>query len=116
MSRQLHGFKAWLIQRVSAIYLAVYFIFLFAYLMFYPPENFQMWRDWVAHPAISISITLFVLSLAIHAWVGMRDIFFDYIKPVGLKLALISVLALALLASVFWALQAIILLQVGGGA
>ena len=35
-----------------------------------------------------IATLLFVLALALHAWVGMRDIFMDYVQPLGLRLAL----------------------------
>jgi succinate dehydrogenase / fumarate reductase membrane anchor subunit len=31
---------------------------------------------------------LFVLSLMFHAWVGVRDIWMDYVKPTGVRLTL----------------------------
>ena len=35
-----------------------------------------------------VATLLFVVSLAWHAWVGVRDILMDYVKPDGLRLAL----------------------------
>ncbi|MBT5229204.1 MAG: succinate dehydrogenase, hydrophobic membrane anchor protein [Methylococcales bacterium] len=114
MSRQFQGLKAWLMQRVTAVYLLCFLIYFMGVLLVCPPEDYQAWRSWVATPWISISMSVFIISLALHAWVGMRDIFIDYIKPIGLKIGLLSLLGLALISSVFWALQAIVLLQLGG--
>ena len=48
---------------------------------------------------------MFAVSLAWHAWVGVRDILMDYVKPDGLRLAL-QVLFILLLASYLgWAVQ-----------
>jgi succinate dehydrogenase / fumarate reductase membrane anchor subunit len=32
-------------------------------------------------------VLLFTVSALIHAWIGMRDILMDYVKPTGLRLA-----------------------------
>ena len=44
-------------------------------------------------------------SLAWHAWVGMRDIWMDYIKPVGLRLVLQVATLVWLVGCAGWALQ-----------
>ena len=54
------------------------------------------WRDLFAHGWMRVATLLFIVSLAWHAWVGVRDILMDYIKPDGLRLAL-QVLTLLLL-------------------
>jgi succinate dehydrogenase / fumarate reductase membrane anchor subunit len=48
---------------------------------------------------------LFVVSLLYHAWVGVRNIFMDYIKPVGLRLTLHVLVILALAWYGAWAVQ-----------
>jgi len=116
MSRQLQGLKAWLLQRVTAVYLAFYSLYLLFIFAFSSPFTYVEWRAWVAQPVISVSMMLYLLALALHAWVGMRDIVIDYVKPMGLKLFLLSVLAFALIGNVYWALQAILLLHVGATA
>ena len=48
---------------------------------------------------------LFVLSLLLHAWVGVRNIFMDYIKDTGVRLILYVLVILALVAYGVWAWQ-----------
>jgi len=46
---------------------------------------------------------LFVMALLYHAWIGMRDIFMDYVKPTGIRLALQFAVVVALLFYLIWA-------------
>ena len=46
---------------------------------------------------------LFVLSLLYHAWVGVRNIFMDYVKDLGVRLVLDVVAILALITYGVWA-------------
>ena len=39
-------------------------------------------------PVGQILATLAFVALAWHAWIGVRDIWMDYVKPVGLRLVL----------------------------
>ena len=48
---------------------------------------------------------LFILSLCFHAWVGVRDIWMDYVKCVCTRLTLHILTALTLLACAGWATQ-----------
>ena len=46
-----------------------------------------------------------IVSLALHAWVGMRDIWMDYIKPVWLRLLLQVATIVWLVGCTGWAVQ-----------
>ena len=46
-----------------------------------------------------------ILAMLFHAWLGVRDIFMDYIKPTDVRLVLHSVVALLLIGYVGWAAQ-----------
>ena len=59
----------------------------------------------MSHGAIRIATFLFAISLFYHAWIGIRDIWMDYVKPAGLRLALHVLTALALIAYTGWTLQ-----------
>jgi succinate dehydrogenase / fumarate reductase membrane anchor subunit len=48
---------------------------------------------------------LFVVSVLLHAWVGMRDILMDYVKPTGWRLALQIVVVLVLVGAAGWAVE-----------
>ncbi len=54
-----------------------------------------------------IATFLFLVSLFLHAWVGVRDILMDYIKPVGLRLALEALVIVVLVGFGGYAVQAL---------
>ena len=53
--------------------------------------------------AIKFLTFLFFVSLFYHAWIGIRDIWMDYIQPVGLRLTLHVLTAAALVGYTAWA-------------
>ena len=111
MSRQASGLRAWTLQRISAVYLGIFLLVLLHRFGFHPPADFAAWRGWVATPWVSIGLMLFAVSLLLHAWVGIRDVLIDYVRPIGARVALLSLFAFLLIASGLWALQAVLLVQ-----
>ena len=109
MSRGASGLRAWVLQRISAVYLAVFTFILLGYFLIEPPADFAAWRGWVVRPWVSIGRLLYIASLILHAWVGIRDVLIDYVPVLALRLTLLSVFALLLLGSGLWALKAILL-------
>jgi len=100
-----YGTRGWLVQRVTALIMALYTPFALVYFLSRAPWTYESWRALFAHGWMRIATLLFVVSLAWHAWVGARDILMDYIKHDGLRLAL-QVLAVLLLAGyVSWAVE-----------
>jgi succinate dehydrogenase / fumarate reductase membrane anchor subunit len=112
MSRQAAGLKAWIVQRVTAVYLAAFSVYLVLYFTFSRPADHEQLAAWAASPWIAVGLLLFVPLLLAHAWVGIRDVLIDYVKPIGMRVALLAVMALIFLASGLWVLQALILVQV----
>lgn len=108
MSRRAYGLRTWLLQRVTAVYVAAFTLFLAAHFLFDPPASYLAWREWMARPAIGVAWAVFVVAVLVHVWVGVRDVFMDYVHPAGLRLAALSLLGLALLALGFWALSALL--------
>jgi succinate dehydrogenase / fumarate reductase membrane anchor subunit len=62
---------------------------------------------------VTLGLLLFIPLLLAHAWVGIRDVLIDYVKPIAVRIGLLALFALLFLASGLWALQALILVQVG---
>ena len=54
---------------------------------------------------MKLATFLFFVSLFLHAWIGMRDILMDYIKPLSTRLALQVVVIVLLVAWAGWAIQ-----------
>jgi succinate dehydrogenase / fumarate reductase membrane anchor subunit len=48
---------------------------------------------------------LFFLALLYHAWVGVRDIIMDYVKPTGIRLALQTLVGTALVFYLVWSVS-----------
>ena len=100
-----YGLRDWLAQRVTAVIMAVYSIILAVVLLSGQPINYAVWHDLFTQGWMRVATLLFAVSLAWHAWVGVRDIIMDYIKPTGLRLALESVVLLTIAGYVAWAIQ-----------
>ena len=66
------------------------------------PLDFAGWQALFAPLWLRVLMLLASLALALHAWVGMRDIFMDYVHPIGLRLALYLAVIVTLAASVAW--------------
>ena len=100
-----YGLRGWLVQRVSAVVMALYTLLFVIILLVAPPRHYGAWKALFANQAMKLATFLFLVSLLMHAWVGMRDILMDYIKPTGWRLALEAVVIAALVAYAGWSLQ-----------
>jgi succinate dehydrogenase / fumarate reductase membrane anchor subunit len=109
VSRQASGLRAWILQRISAIYLGVFSVILAAHFLFEPPADYVAWQQWVTQPWVTLGLFLFIASLLLHAWVGIRDVLIDYVHPLMLRLSLLTLFGLLFIGSGLWALQAIFL-------
>ncbi|RMS19563.1 succinate dehydrogenase, hydrophobic membrane anchor protein [Pseudomonas coronafaciens pv. porri] len=78
------GLYDWMAQRVSAVVLAAYFIFLIGYMVFHPGLSYAQWHDLFAHNGMRIFSLLALVALGAHAWVGMWTIATDYLTPMAL--------------------------------
>jgi succinate dehydrogenase / fumarate reductase membrane anchor subunit len=98
-----YGLGDWLLQRLTAVVMASYTLFVFGCIAAGRPSSYTDLRAMLADGFIRIFTMLFFVALLYHAWVGMRDILMDYVKAAGLRLALQSAVALALLFYLIWA-------------
>jgi len=105
--RRVSGMQAWALQRITAVYLALYIAYMIGLFIFAPPASHDAWQLWMAQPHVSMSTLLFFGSLLFHAWVGIRNILLDYIKPFGLRLALLTAVGLGLMACGAWSLEVV---------
>jgi succinate dehydrogenase / fumarate reductase membrane anchor subunit len=100
-----YGLRDWLAQRITAVIMAVYTVIAVTVLLGGKPINYAVWRDLFAQGWMRVATLLFAASLAWHAWVGMRDILMDYVKPDGLRLSLQVGTLLVIAAYLGWAIQ-----------
>ncbi len=100
-----YGLRDWLAQRVTALVMAAYLIILLFALLVQPSVNSEVWHALFAGSLMRLLTFLFIVSLAWHAWVGIRDIWMDYVKPVGVRLTLHVLTLLVLVGCAGWAVQ-----------
>ena len=96
-----------MIQRFSAVYLALFLPMVLISLWLPAPASYREWHDLVAHPAVNIAIGLFFLALLLHAWVGLRDVILDYVKPFSVRLLLLVVIGFTWMAMGLWLLRSL---------
>ena len=105
------GTGTWLLQRGTAVVMALMLPLLAWRIVAAMPLDFVSWKALFAPLWMRLVMLLFTLALALHAWVGMRDIFMDYVRPLGLRLALYLMVIVTLaacvttMAAVLWGVQ-----------
>ncbi|HSE00283.1 MAG TPA: succinate dehydrogenase, hydrophobic membrane anchor protein [Burkholderiales bacterium] len=94
--------RAWLLQRLTAVYMAAFSAFLFLHFATDPPVSFESWRDWVMRPEVSIATFVFFTALLLHAWVGIRDVVLDYLHPMMVRVPVLATVGFGLVALEAW--------------
>jgi len=100
-----YGLKDWLAQRVTAVVMAVCTLLILVAIVGGAVSSAESWRGLMANGLVRIISFLFAVSLFYHAWIGIRDIWMDYVKPPGVRLALHVFTALALVGYAGWSIQ-----------
>ena len=96
------GLRDWIWQRLSAVILLVYTLFLVLWSVLHQPLNFEIWRALFTALPMKIATSLCVLSLVLHAWIGVWTIVTDYIACYGLRIVAHSAVIIALASYWLW--------------
>ena len=84
-----YGLRDWLSQRVTAALMALFTLNVLAQVIFSKgPIGYDKWAGIFSSQWMKVLTFSVIVALLWHVWVGMRDVWMDYIKPVGLRLAL----------------------------
>lgn len=100
-----YGMGDWLAQRITAVVIASYAILLLLVLLVKGDLGYDGWAGLFSNLAVRIFTLVALLSLFYHAWIGMRDVWMDYVKPDGVRLALQVVTILWLVLCAVWSVQ-----------
>lgn len=95
------GLRDWLIQRISAIVMAIYAIGMMAFFVMHANLQFYEWQGLFTHGWVKVATLVTILCLLFHAWVGMWTIFTDYIKCPVARLVLHTLVFFALVTFFF---------------
>jgi succinate dehydrogenase / fumarate reductase membrane anchor subunit len=102
-----YGLIDWLAQRVTGVVMAAYTLVIAIALRQGAGTDYASWYAFMSAGLMRFVTFLFIVSLCWHAWVGVRDIWMDYVQPAGTKLALHVLTLLALIGYAGWAVQII---------
>ena len=80
----------------------VFIIFLLVHFIADPPRSYPAWHDWMLGTGVTIGASVFAVALLMHAWVGVRDVIIDYVKPIAVRVLALSLLALYLTGLAAW--------------
>ena len=100
-----YGLRDWLVQRVTAVVMALGSLVLGGYLLLHPHLGYDGWTALFSSQPVRAFALLFLLSLFYHAWIGVRDIVMDYVKPAGARLVIHVLVILALILYAIWSVQ-----------
>jgi len=109
------GSRDWVVQRMSAIVLAVYTVVVLGWILCHSGTQTLDYAHWYGF-MMTLPMKLFslvaIVSIAGHAWVGMWTVFTDYITEshagsaaVGLRLVLQAATIISIFVFVFWGIQ-----------
>lgn len=100
-----YGLRDWLSQRITAALMALFTVVLLVQLIFGGPLGYDRWAAIFSAQWMKFLTFVVIASLLWHAWVGVRDIWMDYVKPVGVRLALQVFTIVWLVGCAGWAIQ-----------
>lgn len=98
------GLRDWVIQRYTAVYLAAYTLFL-VYFVLQPTWTHEDWQGLFSYPWMQIGTVLALVSMALHAWIGLWIILTDYVKPVWLRYLLLGGVFILLFSYFLWGIM-----------
>jgi succinate dehydrogenase / fumarate reductase membrane anchor subunit len=101
-SLSIRGLRDWLVQRVTAILIALYTFFIIGFIVCHPHMQFEDWQKLFSHGFVKIFSFLTLFSIVLHAWVGMWTVFTDYIKYAYVRLSLQVVVIILFFCCLTW--------------
>lgn len=101
-----YGLRDWLSQRVTAALMVLFTVVVLLQLVASKgPIGYDLWAGIFSAQWMKVLTFSVIVAMAWHVWVGVRDIFMDYIKPVGLRLVLQVFTIVWLVSCAGWGIQ-----------
>ena len=88
-----------------AIVLAAFVLYLLLRALFGAAGGYDAWAGLLVQLPMKIATLVALLALLYHAWIGVRDIWMDYVKPTWIRLSLQTLTVLWLLFCAVWSVQ-----------
>jgi succinate dehydrogenase / fumarate reductase, membrane anchor subunit len=101
-----YGLRDWLSQRITAGLMALFTLIVLAQVLFSKgPIGYDKWAGIFAAQWMKVLTFSVIVALLYHVWVGMRDVWMDYVKPASVRLLLQIFTIVWLVGCAGWAIQ-----------
>ena len=101
-----YGLRDWLAQRITAVLMALFTVLLLARVLFsHGPIGYDQWAGLFSSQWMKALTFTVIIALLYHAWVGVRNVLMDYVKPASLRLSLQVFALVWLVACAGWGIQ-----------
>ncbi len=100
-----YGFRDWLSQRVTAVLMALFTLAVIVQVLLPGAMGYDKWAGIFSAQWMKVLTFVVIVSLLFHVWVGMRDVWMDYVKPVAIRLALQVFTIVWLVGCAGWSIQ-----------
>jgi succinate dehydrogenase / fumarate reductase membrane anchor subunit len=100
-----YGLQDWVVQRATAIVLTLYLIALAVRVALFKPIDHAAWVGVFAPTGMKVATLIAFVALAYHAWIGVRDIWMDYVRATAIRALLLLATILWLAGCLVWAVQ-----------
>jgi succinate dehydrogenase / fumarate reductase, membrane anchor subunit len=100
-----YGLRDWLSQRITATLMALFTAAVIVQILLPGEMGYDKWAGIFASQWMKVLTFVVIISLLMHVWVGMRDVWMDYVKPVAIRLALQVFTIVWLVGCAGWAIQ-----------
>jgi succinate dehydrogenase / fumarate reductase, membrane anchor subunit len=100
-----YGLRDWLSQRITATLMALFTVVVIVQVLLPGEMGYDKWAGIFASQWMKVLTFVVIIALLMHVWVGMRDVWMDYVKPVAIRLALQVFTIVWLVGCAGWAIQ-----------
>jgi len=100
-----YGLRDWLAQRITAVLMAVFTLVLLVQFLTPGPLGYEHWAAIFSSQWMKLLTFVTIVALIYHVWVGVRDIWMDYVPAVGARLTLQVATLVWLTGCAGWAFQ-----------
>jgi succinate dehydrogenase / fumarate reductase membrane anchor subunit len=102
LTKKYPGMRLWLAQRLSAVVLVVYLVIFALLLLVKQPVGYEGWLELMSPWWWRLFTLLFFTCLVMHAWLGVRDVFKDYIFNIKLRAVMQILVDVLLIVYLCW--------------
>ena len=100
-----YGLRDWLSQRITAALMALFTLAVVVQVLLPGEMGYEKWAGIFSQQWMKVLTFVVIVSLLWHVWVGMRDVWMDYVQPVAIRLVLQVITIVWLVGCAGWAIQ-----------